>query len=277
MHTIAVALEKFRCDLQKCISSPIDIAMHREDLVRDLSALQCCGDDELPRLATCRLRELKETQKRLVELEKECIDVKQLENKMQYSIKVKEVEIAKNRAAELSKELNHLLRTSDIVVQNQKRVIIEVERLDTIAYKVIKDLPDLSTLEQSTLSFTPLRSAREKSLEAMKSVTKELEETRSAMNEEQIEHRHKVEKLKREIKYIKADISSIIDGKHSMQTTFETYVIAKEGRVNDMKAKRQARQDEIGTCLYYVKKTLYQQLFRLISVFIHCIDISFKK
>lgn len=61
--SIISVLEKYRAELQQCILKPIEIAAYREDLVRDLSTLRCCGDHklQLPDVAK-ELRELKETQ-----------------------------------------------------------------------------------------------------------------------------------------------------------------------------------------------------------------------
>jgi hypothetical protein len=75
-------------------------------------------------------------QKNGAEFGKECIHAMDDENKMRYTTLVKQIGVVKNKVAELSKDVNQLLRMSDMVVLNQKRVKIEAERLDTIIFKV---------------------------------------------------------------------------------------------------------------------------------------------
>ena len=69
-----------------------------------------------------------------------------------------------------------------------------------------------------------MRFTRELSLEAMKAATKKLEETRKIMQSEQLEHRDKIQAIKREIKQTRADITSICDCTHLIQTTFASHV-----------------------------------------------------
>ena len=176
------------------------------------------------------------------------MEAKGLANKTVFSTKAKDIEIAKNKVFELSKSINHLLKSSDLVVQNQKRIQIEVERLDTIAFRAIKDLPDVSKLKESTRAFTPLRSARDEALQVMQNTLQHVQEARQAISKEQVEHRDSVEEMKREIKQIKASIAQLATGTHSMQVTFETDMSdRRSARVTEIKTRRQAIHDEIGT------------------------------
>jgi metal-dependent hydrolase (beta-lactamase superfamily II) len=155
--------------------------------------------------------------------------------------------VAKKKVSELSKEINHLVRTSNAFLQNQKRVKVDVERIDAIVFKTIKDLPDLSALKQATDKYVPLKVAREKALEVMNKTSKELEETSLAMSSERTTHRDIVEELKREIKRTKADIQAITSCNHLMQTSFEKTVTERSSsRADEMKTKRRALEDEIG-------------------------------
>lgn len=128
--------------------------------------------------------------------------------------------------------------------------------------KTIKELPNLDTLKQATDKYVPLGVAREKSLEAMTTVVKELDATRKTMGIEQIEHKEAVEVTKSEIKRAKADIEAISNGKHPIQTNFEAELSTKRSsRSNDMEAKYQAIKEEIGEYLLYVPLSLYQTLW----------------
>jgi hypothetical protein len=89
-------LELFRAQLQRAIE-PIDISPYREELVRDLAALKCCEEDLLASTLANHIACLKETQKKVLQLEQGCKDSKTLENKMQYSIEVKEISGKENR------------------------------------------------------------------------------------------------------------------------------------------------------------------------------------
>ena len=140
---IVATLEKYRVQLGDTVSKPIGIASYRNDLVRDISALHCCNcrHDEVTRIAVSHLKELKETRKKIVELEQACVDAKKFENKMHYSINRQQIDVARKKGAELTKEIDHLLRTSEMVVQNRKRLEVEIEKLDTIVFKVRVLLP----------------------------------------------------------------------------------------------------------------------------------------
>lgn len=101
--------------------------------------------DEVPRIVANHLHEIKVLQKNGTEFGKECIHAKGEEKKMRYTTLVKQIGVAKNMVAKLSKDVNQLLRTSDMVRLNQKRVKLEVERLDTIIFEV----PIVYTLDMS--------------------------------------------------------------------------------------------------------------------------------
>lgn len=132
---VATTLENYRAQLSDCIAKPIDIASYRDELVRDIAALKCCTDDPST-LVSSHLKELKNCEKRLEELEKIRDGTKQFQNKMKYSTITQQIDVAKSKVIELSKEINHTLRTSELMAKNQKRIKIEVERLDTIVFKV---------------------------------------------------------------------------------------------------------------------------------------------
>jgi hypothetical protein len=241
-----IALELFRSQLRRAIE-PIDISAYHEELVRDLEALKCCGDDKLSSTLANHLRVLKETQQKVIELEHRCNDAKALKNKMQYSTEVKDIAVAKKKVSELSREINHLLRTSDLVLQNLKRFKVDAERIDAIVFKTIKDLPDLSVLKQATSKYTPIDRARDKAFEEMKQTLKELDEIHTTILNEQTEHREIVEDTKMEIKRTKEDIIAISNCNHAMQTSFDQSMTDRGvSRADEIKTKRQGVHDEIG-------------------------------
>ena len=131
---ITSTLETYRTQLCECVSKSIDIRPIRDEIVSEMAALQCCEDDP-SRTVSNHLRELKNCEKRLNELEKSRDGTKQLENKMKFSTVTQQIDVTRSKIAELSKEINHCLRASDLVATNQKRLKIEVERLDTIIFK----------------------------------------------------------------------------------------------------------------------------------------------
>ena len=139
---IIATLQNLRVQLKECASLPIDIAAYRDDLVKDLVdayALQHrehCQEDAMPRVVANHLDELKRLEKREVELAKTRDASKDLQNKMKYSNIVKQISVTKNKVIELKKEIHHLLRTSETMVNNQQRFKLEVEKLDSIIYKV---------------------------------------------------------------------------------------------------------------------------------------------
>eukprot|EP00956_Cyclotella_meneghiniana_P012263 scaffold17433_cov52-Cyclotella_meneghiniana.AAC.1 len=239
-NTILSTLETFRTQLQDC-TKPVDIGSFRDDLVRDMCAQFCCGNESIMHL----LMDLKETEKRVLDLEAASVEAKPLDNKMVYSTVNQQIEVAKNRVKELHKEINHRIRQSETMIKNQKRIKIEIERLDTIAFKTIKELPDLSTLENATI-YTPLMSARDESHQTMNNIIKELDETAKNMGSEQIKHRDVIQEMKRDIKRTKAGIVALRDGTHPMQTAFnEDLSNTQSSRSSDINGKLKTLKDEI--------------------------------
>ena len=239
--TIISTLETFRTQLQDCIK-PVDIGSFRDDLVKDICAQFCCGNESIMRL----LKDLKETEKRVLDLEAASVEAKPLDNKMVFSTVTQQIEVAKNKVKELDKEINHRIRQSETMIKNQKRIKIEIERLDTIAFKTIKELPDLSTLENATI-YTPLMSARDESQQTMVKIVEELDETAKTMGIEQIKHRDVVQEMKRDIKRTKADIVALRDGTHPMQTAFKDDLSnTQSSRSSDINGKLKTLKDEIG-------------------------------
>lgn len=83
------------------------------------------------------LVDLKETQKRVLDLKAASVEAKVLDNKMEFSTVTQQSEVAKNKVKELDKEITHRIRQSQTMIRNQKRIKIELERLDSVIFKVI--------------------------------------------------------------------------------------------------------------------------------------------
>lgn len=136
MANVNTVLEKFRVKLTGCLA-PIEINEYRDDLVRDLANL-CCSDCPEVAKAVNHLKELnnelKITEQNVTELEREQGQSKR--NKMEWAERRRMIDVQRKKIVELAREINHLLAKSDAIVLNQKRVKIEVERLDTIIFKV---------------------------------------------------------------------------------------------------------------------------------------------
>jgi hypothetical protein len=132
MANANTVLEKFRVKLDGCLA-PIEINEYRDDLVRDLANLCCSDCPEVDHLKELN-NELKITEQNVTELEREQGQSKR--NKMEWAERRRMIDVQRKKIVELAREINHLLAKSDAIVLNQKRVKIEVERLDTIIFKV---------------------------------------------------------------------------------------------------------------------------------------------
>ncbi|KAL3801072.1 hypothetical protein HJC23_002365 [Cyclotella cryptica] len=250
MNTQVIAtLQNCRMQLKQCVSTPINLGVYQDDLAKDLtlSSLSSVQEDKLPRLVTKHLHEIKVLQSNEEGFTKECIDARDNKNKMRYTTLVKQIEVSKNKAAELSKEVNQILRTSEMVLLNHKRIKIEVEGLDTIIFKTIKDMPDLSSIRFSTRQYVPLKHTREKSFAAMKQTAENLEHIRQTMTTEKIEHVEAVQSMKACIKRAKTEIDTINNGTYLLHSTFKSEISERQSaRANELNTKRQATKDDIG-------------------------------
>ena len=83
------------------------------------------------------LMDLKETQKGVLHLKAASVEAKVLDNKMEFSTVTQQIEVAKNKVKELDKEITHRIRQSQTMIRNQKHIKIELERLDSVIFKVI--------------------------------------------------------------------------------------------------------------------------------------------
>eukprot|EP00804_Cyclotella_cryptica_P011988 CCRYP_004459-RB/>CCRYP_004459-RB protein AED:0.05 eAED:0.05 QI:1073/1/1/1/0.33/0/4/401/391 len=249
MNTQVIAtLQNCRMQLKQCVSTPINLGVYQDDLAKDLtlSSLSSVQEDKLPRLVTKHLHEIKVLQSNEEGFTKECIDARDNKNKMRYTTLVKQIEVSKNKAAELSKEVNQILRTSEMVLLNHKRIKIEVEGLDTIIFKTIKDMPDLSSIRFSTRQYVPLKHTREKSFAAMKQTAENLEHIRQTMTTEKIEHVEAVQSMKACIKRAKTEIDTINNGTYLLHSTFKSEISERQSaRANELNTKRQATKDDI--------------------------------
>lgn len=98
-ETIIDILQTCRQQLQLAASTPLSID---NVLIEDISK-EC-------NVAVAELKELRETQRRELELEKNLDEVKHLPNKMEYSNVVKEMAVVKSKIRELTNEINHSIR-----------------------------------------------------------------------------------------------------------------------------------------------------------------------
>ena len=137
MSTAVIAiLMECREQLQECASAPLGIEKYREDISKECN------------VAVTLLKELNEAEEREIELDQKCIAVKDLPNKMEYSNVVKEMSVVKNKIKDLSNQINHAIRNHDVVVNNKKRVKIEIDRQD--------DILRIAQLELSEYGDTPV-------------------------------------------------------------------------------------------------------------------------
>eukprot|EP01082_Thalassiosira_pseudonana_P007971 g6397.t1 g6397 contig23:361666-362607(+) len=170
---------------------------------------------------------------------------------MDFCTVTKEIAAVKNKMAELSKEINRLVRTSDVVLGNQKRERIEIEKLDYVLYHSTKLLEEdgaseLPTLTALTNQYVPLEIARETSLATMKETNKALEEVRFTLDRETFKHRDTVQDLKNEIKSIKIEVTAIEDKSYIPAVEFDRRMSDRRSlAMTEMNTKRKVVEDEI--------------------------------
>lgn len=234
-----IALKDCRHRLKACFSSQLDLSKHRDDLVKD-----CKVGEGL-------LAELKDLESELPRLYAKVLTSKDLPNKMDFCTVTKEIAAVKNKMAELSKEINRLVRTSDVVLDNQKRERIEIEKLDYVLFHSTKLLEEdgaseLPTLTALTNQYVPLEIARETSLATMKETNKALEEVRFTLDRETFKHRDTVQDLKNEIKSIKIEVTAIEDKSYIPAVAFDRRMSDRRSlAMTEMNTKRKVVEDEI--------------------------------
>ena len=231
-------LQECRAHLQECTLIPLDVDTYRDDIINDYN------------VAAELRKELKGLEERYMKLGQECIAVKDLPNKMRYSSAVKERAVVKNMMREISKEISRALKTNEMVVKNHKRVKIEIEIVDDILARTMKELTesgDVSTLRSSTKNHVSPAIAREKSLAELKAVVQSLEELRETLQREHNEHRYLVENLKLDIKGTKTDMEDIENGRYAPAVEFASRISERRAsEINQLDSKRKDIEDEIG-------------------------------
>lgn len=230
-------LQKCREELQECALAPLNIEQYREDLSKECN------------VAVDPLKELKEAEERAIELEQKCDEVKDLPNKMAYSCVVKEIATTKNKIADLSHQINHAVRNHETVVDNKKRVNIEIDRLDDILRMTqieLYEYGDTPTLKAETEDFVPLQIAREQVYTKMKETLQALDNVRETLQREKLEHRDLVYDLKMEIKKTRADIEAMENGTYEPHVEFMTKLSEKRAaQESEMDKERSSIEGEI--------------------------------
>ena len=230
-------LQRCREELHESASAPLNIENYREDISKECN------------VAVDLLKELKEAEKRAIELEEKCTAVKNLPNKMAYSCVVKEMAITKNKIADLSHQINHDVRNHEVVVDNKKRVNIEIDRLDDILRITqieLYEYDDTPTLMAETEDFVPLPIAREQAFTQMKETVQALDHIRDTLQREKLEHRDLVYDLKTEIKKTRADIEAMEKGTYAPDLEFMSKLSDKrEAQTSELDKQQRAIEGEI--------------------------------
>lgn len=119
-NAVVDILMECREQLQESNSAHLDIEKYREDISKECN------------VAVDLLKELKEAEERGIQLDKKCLDVKDLPNKMEYSNVTKEMGVVKTKIKDLSNQINHDIRNHSVFLENKKRVKIEIDWLDDV-------------------------------------------------------------------------------------------------------------------------------------------------
>mmetsp|Transcript_15120 Transcript_15120/g.24587 ORF Transcript_15120/g.24587 Transcript_15120/m.24587 type:complete len:378 (-) Transcript_15120:1116-2249(-) len=229
-------LMECREQLQEC-ASPLGIEKYREDISKECN------------VAVTLLKELKEAEEREIELDQKCIAVKDLPNKMEYSNVVKEMSVVKKCKSDLSNQINHAIRNHDVVVNNKKRVKIEIDRLDDIlliAQLELSEYGDTPSLRAETQDYLPLQITRAKALAKMRTTRQSLEEVRETLQREKLEHRDSIYDLKTEIKTTRADINAMENGTYAPAVEFMAKLSERrKSQTSELDNKRRMLDDEI--------------------------------
>jgi len=237
-------LRKCREQLQESASTQLDIEKYRDDISNECD------------VAITLLKDLEEAQKREIVLDQRCDAVKDLQNKMEYSNVVKEMAVVKNKIKELSNEINHSIRSHDVVVSNKKRAKIEIDRLDDIlriSERELSEYGDTPTLRAETEDYIPQQIAREQSLTNLKTTHQSLEKVRHTLQQEKLEHRDLVYDLKTNIKRTRADLKAMENGTYAPDVEFISRLSdIRTAQTNELDSKRREIEDDIGLCkLFY--------------------------
>ncbi|KAL7540533.1 hypothetical protein ACHAXR_012234 [Thalassiosira sp. AJA248-18] len=238
MTQVIEILQQCREQLQECISAPYNMD---KNVIEEIS--------QEFNVAVAQLKELKEAEEREIVLSRDVIAVKHLPNKMDYSNIVKEMAVVKKRIKELSNEINHSIRNHPEVLNNRKRVGIEIDRLDDIlraSALELSEFGDIPTLREETQDFLPLPIARENALTKLKTTIKSLEEVRETLHNEKHDHRELVYKLKTEIKNTRADIVAMENGTYAPAVEFTSRLEERQAaQTSELDGKRRVIEDEI--------------------------------
>ena len=229
-------LHKCRIELQE-LSTSLDIENYRDELCKEYN------------VAVDLLDELKEAQKREAELDQKCIAVQNLSNKMSYVCNEEQISVTKNKIKDLSNQINHAIRNHEVVVNNKKRVEIEIDRLDDIlriTQLELSEYGDTPSLIAETQGFVPLPVAREQALIKMKNTTQKTKNTTQSLQREKLQHRELVYDLKTEIKKTRADIEAMENGTFAPDVEFMSRLAKRRAdQTSELERKRKAIEDEI--------------------------------
>ena len=230
------ALHQCRLKLQQLNAiEPFDVEKYREDLCKELNIKS--------------LSELKKASERLHELDKLCSSVRDLPNKMEYSQVVKELAVVKNKITELNTSINKTIRDDQVVVDNRKRLKIELEKLDAVLHVAQVELSDTGecpSLKQETQGFVPLDRARDESLAKLKRTSLSLEDVRCKLQTEKLEHTSLVFDLKTEIKSTRSKLKAMEDGTYAPAVEFTSKLLERRAaQTKELEDKRRQIENEI--------------------------------
>ncbi len=227
------------------LTTPLNIESYREEIIHGCH------------IAVDLWNELKACETRILELESSSKTAKDMPNKMEYSKAANELLVVRKKSKELSREINKEIRASSFMVENTKRVKVEMDRLDDTLRIAQLELfqsseADFYGVRSSTLSLQaeaeiiPPKLVREQLITQNNSITKSLEEVRDTLHREKEEHRELVADLQFEIKTIRDYSDAMTNGTYVPALEFESRVInRRRSLTNNMNKQRDTIQNEI--------------------------------
>ena len=229
------ALQQCRLKLQELATEPFDIEEYREDLCKELNIES--------------LSELEEAIERQHELNELSTLARDLPNKTKYSQLVKELAVVKNKITELNNSIKQTILHDQVVIDNQKRIKVELEKLDTIlhfAQVELEETGECPSLKQETQGFVPLGIARDQALAKLKNTSQSLEDVRCKLQTEKMEHTNLVFDLRTEIKSTRANLKAMEDGTYAPAVEFTTKLLERRAaHTKELEDKQRQIENEI--------------------------------